>query len=69
MVLGHRHPSVEAAAQAQAALGDCQNGPGAVMVELAELLVATVCCTIARAHTGRRTSQLVVRVASVPPGT
>lgn len=72
VVLGHRHPAVEAAARAQAALGDCQNGPGAVMVELAELLVATVrhadwailakngtdattaCCTIARAHTGRR---------------
>jgi len=72
VVLGHRHPAVEAAAQAQAARGDCQNGPGAVMVELAELLVGTVqhadwamlakngtdattmCCTIARAHTGRR---------------
>jgi glutamate-1-semialdehyde 2,1-aminomutase len=72
VVLGHRHPAVEAAAQAQAALGDCQNGPGAVMVELAELLVGTVqhadwamfakngtdattmCCTIARAHSGRR---------------
>jgi len=71
VVLGHRHPGVERAAQAQAALADCQNGPGAVMVELAELLVATVrhadwamfakngtdattmCCTIARAQTGR----------------
>jgi len=72
VVLGHRHPAVEEAARAQAALGDCQNGPGEVMVELAELLVGTVqhadwamfakngtdattmCCTIARAHTGRR---------------
>ena len=71
VVLGHRHPAVEAAARAQAELGDCQNGPGAVMVELAELMVATVqhadwamfakngtdattiCCTIARAETGR----------------
>ncbi len=71
VVLGHRHPAVEAAAAAQAALADCQNGPGAVMVDLAELLVGTVqhadwamfakngtdattiCCTIARAHTGR----------------
>lgn len=71
VVLGHRHPAVEAAAAAQAEQGDCQNGPGAVMVELAELMVATVqhadwamfakngtdattiCCTIARAHTGR----------------
>ena len=73
VVLGHQHPAVEAAARAQAELADCQNGPGEVMVELAELLVATVrhadwamfakngtdattiCCTIARAHTGRST--------------
>ncbi|MGI9008588.1 MAG: aminotransferase class III-fold pyridoxal phosphate-dependent enzyme [Streptosporangiaceae bacterium] len=72
VVLGHRHPGVEAAARAQAALADCQNGPAPVMVELAELLVATVrhadwamlakngtdattmCCTIARAQTGRK---------------
>ncbi|HEY2507843.1 MAG TPA: aminotransferase class III-fold pyridoxal phosphate-dependent enzyme [Streptosporangiaceae bacterium] len=71
IVLGHQHPKVEEAARAQAALGDCQNGPGEVMVDLAELLVATVqhadwamlakngtdattmCCTIARAQTGR----------------
>jgi glutamate-1-semialdehyde 2,1-aminomutase len=71
VVLGHQHPAVEAAAKAQADQGDCQNGPGEVMVELAELLVATVrhadwamlakngtdattiCCTIARAETGR----------------
>jgi glutamate-1-semialdehyde 2,1-aminomutase len=42
IVLGHRHPAVEAAARNQAELADCQNGPAAVMVELAELLVATV---------------------------
>src|SRR5690348_12954249 len=42
VVLGHRHPAVEEAAAAQAAQADCQNGPGPVMVELAELLVATV---------------------------
>ena len=72
VVLGHQHPGVEAAVAAQAALGDCQNGPGPVMVDLAELLVRTVrhadwamfakngtdattlCCTIARARTGRR---------------
>jgi len=71
VVLGHQHPRVEAAAAEQARLGDCQNGPGPVMVDLAELLVATVrhadwamfakngtdattmCCTIARAQTGR----------------
>jgi glutamate-1-semialdehyde 2,1-aminomutase len=71
VVLGHRHPRVEAAAAAQADLGDCQNGPAPVMIDLAELLVTTVqhadwamfakngtdattmCCTIARAQTGR----------------
>jgi glutamate-1-semialdehyde 2,1-aminomutase len=71
IVLGHQHPKVEQAARAQAELGDCQNGPGEVMVDLAELLVGTVqhadwamfakngtdattmCCTIARAKTGR----------------
>jgi glutamate-1-semialdehyde 2,1-aminomutase len=42
VVLGHRHPAVEAAAAAQAGLADCQNGPGAAMVDLAELLVDTV---------------------------
>jgi glutamate-1-semialdehyde 2,1-aminomutase len=42
VLLGHQHPAVEAAARAQAALADCQNGPAPVMVELAEALVATV---------------------------
>ncbi len=72
VVLGHHHPSVERAAAAQRALGDCQNGPSERMVELAEAMTATVksaqwamyqkngtdattlCCTIARAATGRR---------------
>jgi glutamate-1-semialdehyde 2,1-aminomutase len=72
VVLGHKHPRVEEAVAAQAALADCQNAPGPVMVDLAELLVRTVrhadwamfakngtdattmCCTIARARTGRR---------------
>jgi glutamate-1-semialdehyde 2,1-aminomutase len=71
VVLGHQHPAVEAAAAEQARLGDCQNTPGPIMVDLAELLVRTVrhadwamfakngtdattmCCTIARAQTGR----------------
>jgi glutamate-1-semialdehyde 2,1-aminomutase len=42
VVLGHQHPKVEAAVRAQLAEADCQNGPAPVMVELAELLVATV---------------------------
>jgi glutamate-1-semialdehyde 2,1-aminomutase len=71
VVLGHKHPRVEEAVAAQAALADCQNAPGPVIVDLAELLVRTVrhadwamfakngtdattmCCTIARARTGR----------------
>ena len=42
VVLGHQHPAVEAAARAQTETGDCMNSPGPVMVDLAELLVATV---------------------------
>ena len=42
VLLGHRHPEIQAAAEAQAALGDCFNGPGEVMVELAEDFVAMV---------------------------
>src|SRR5215471_21275589 len=39
VVLGHQHPAVEAAARAQASIGDCMNSPGPVLVDLAELLV------------------------------
>lgn len=42
VLLGHRHPEVQAAADAQAALGDCFNGPGEVMVDLAEDFVGMV---------------------------
>jgi glutamate-1-semialdehyde 2,1-aminomutase len=42
VLLGHQHPAVEEAARAQAAQADCRNGPGQVMVELAEALVAVV---------------------------
>ncbi|MBA4181674.1 MAG: glutamate-1-semialdehyde 2,1-aminomutase [Anaerolinea sp.] len=42
IVLGHAHPKVDAAAAAQQAEADCQNGPSSKMVELAELLVATI---------------------------
>lgn len=41
-LLGYRHPEVEAAAQAQAALGDCLNGPTPRFVELAETVVDTI---------------------------
>jgi glutamate-1-semialdehyde 2,1-aminomutase len=39
IVLGHHHPRVEEAVRAQQARADCQNLPGEVWVELAELLV------------------------------
>ncbi len=42
IILGHKHPAVEAAVQAQLAAADCQNGPSHHAVELAEKLVGTV---------------------------
>ena len=39
-ILGYRHPAVEEAAAAQLARGDTQAGPGEVMVDLAELMIA-----------------------------
>lgn len=42
IVLGHHDPVVEAAARRQADLGDCLNGPGPVLVELAERLVERI---------------------------
>lgn len=42
IVLGHRHPKVEAAVRAQMELADCQNGPSSTMVELCELFVDRV---------------------------
>jgi glutamate-1-semialdehyde 2,1-aminomutase len=42
VILGHRHPGVEAAAARQAAEADCQNGPSARMVELAEAMTQMV---------------------------
>ena len=42
IILGHRHPEVEEAAQRQMMQGDCLNGPSEAMVELAETLVEIV---------------------------
>ena len=42
IVLGHRNPAVEEAAARQAAQGDAMNGPAAVLVELAEAMVAQI---------------------------
>lgn len=41
-MLGHHHAEVEEAAERQRRQGDVLNGPGAVMVDLAELVVDTV---------------------------
>jgi glutamate-1-semialdehyde 2,1-aminomutase len=42
VVLGHKHPRVEAAVDRQRAMGDAMDGPAPVLVELAELLVETL---------------------------
>ncbi len=42
VLLGHNHPKVEAAAAAQRAKGDTMTGPGAAMVEAAEVLTGRV---------------------------
>jgi glutamate-1-semialdehyde 2,1-aminomutase len=42
VLLGHHDPDVDAAVQAQAAAGDCLNGPSPRLVELAELFVELV---------------------------
>src|SRR4051812_8689480 len=42
MILGYKHPRVEAAAATQNAKGDTQPGPAPAMVELAELMVERV---------------------------
>jgi glutamate-1-semialdehyde 2,1-aminomutase len=41
-LLGHRHPVVEDTARRQRELGDSMNGPGDVLVELAELMVEII---------------------------
>jgi len=42
VILGHHHPDVDEAVQRQLRQGDCLNGPGEAMVELAELVVELV---------------------------
>lgn len=42
ILLGHRHPEVEAAALAQMQQADCQNTPSHLMIDLAERLVEVV---------------------------
>jgi glutamate-1-semialdehyde 2,1-aminomutase len=42
VVLGHKHPRVEAAVDRQRSLGDAMDGPAPVLVDLAELFVETL---------------------------
>lgn len=42
IILGHHAPEVEDAVRRQQERGDCMNGPGEAMVELAELVVDTI---------------------------
>lgn len=64
VVLGHRHPGVEAAARRQAEQGDCMNGPGSVLVELAELVTDMVphadWCLFAKNGTDATTSCVTI---------
>jgi glutamate-1-semialdehyde 2,1-aminomutase len=64
VVLGHRHPVVEQAARRQAEQGDCLNGPGPVLVELAELVTDMVphadWCLFAKNGTDATTSCVTI---------
>ncbi len=64
IILGHHHPAVEAAARAQAEQGDSMNGPGAVLVDLAEALVDMIphadWCQFAKNGTDATTSCVTI---------
>jgi glutamate-1-semialdehyde 2,1-aminomutase len=64
VVLGHRHPVVEQAARQQAEQGDCLNGPGPVLVELAELVTDMIphadWCLFAKNGTDATTSCVTI---------
>jgi glutamate-1-semialdehyde 2,1-aminomutase len=64
IVLGHRNPVVEQAARRQAEQGDCLNGPGPVLVELAELMTDMIphadWCLFAKNGTDATTSCVTI---------
>ena len=64
VVLGHRHLAVEAAVRRQAEQGDCMNGPGPVLVELAELMTDMIAhadwCLFAKNGTDATTSCVTI---------
>jgi glutamate-1-semialdehyde 2,1-aminomutase len=73
MVLGHRHPAVEEAVRRQSSQGDCLDAPSATMVELAELLVATIehadWAILAKNGTDATTACLTIARAATGKGT
>jgi glutamate-1-semialdehyde 2,1-aminomutase len=70
MVLGHRNPRVEAAANRQLAEGDTLSGPSARMVEFAELLTSTVAQAdwAMFAKNGTDATSMAVRIARAATG-
>jgi glutamate-1-semialdehyde 2,1-aminomutase len=64
IVLGHRNPVVEQTARRQAEQGDCLNGPGPVLVELAELMTDMIpqadWCLFAKNGTDATTSCVTI---------
>lgn len=68
IVLGHRDPAVDAAVRRQAAEGDCMNGPGAVLVDLAETLVGMIphadWCQFGKNGTDATTSSVTIARAA-----
>ncbi len=64
IVLGHRHQAVEQAVRRQAEQGDCMNGPGPVLVELAELMIGMIphadWCLFAKNGTDATTSCVTI---------
>jgi glutamate-1-semialdehyde 2,1-aminomutase len=70
MLLGHRNPVVDEAAARQLALGDTLSGPSPRMVELAELLTATIAHAdwAMFAKNGTDATSTAVRIARVATG-
>lgn len=64
VILGHRHPVVEQAVREQTERGDCMNGPGPVLVELAELMTDIIphadWCLFAKNGTDATTSCVTI---------
>ena len=68
IILGHRNATVEAAAREQAIRGDCMNGPGPILVDLAELMVDMIphadWCLFGKNGTDATTSSVTIARAA-----